>query len=668
MLIAQQNIEFEKSNFPDNKKELKQALKDISAADQFLNSQYPEYKSALDLYLKANNLNPNNANLNFKIGYCYLKTNKIDNSIKHLEKSKNLKTNIDSINFIIAQAYHISYEFDRAIDLFKSYKNSLSPEMAKKMDKRIDKFISECETGKELYNNPVRVFIDNIGPKINTKYPEYGPKISADGSEMYFTSRRPTENDDVNAPLESYLENIFKSERKNGEWQSAVKMDKRINSAFHNAIVGLAADGQKIIIYRGDNGGDIYVSELEGDEWSKAESFSKKINTSYHDADGSFSFDYLKLYFVSDKPGGFGGHDIYISELGLKGKWSDPENIGPVINTEYDERGIFALPDGKTFYFSSNGHNTMGGYDIFKTTFENGKWTKPVNLGYPINTTGDDLYFTLSTNGVTGFYSSSLNKDSYGSHDIYQITFRGLHMNTVNSNEDNLLAISDAASSIELSEPELEIETTNVTLLKGFITDEFTSEPLFAEIELTDLETNKIIATFKSNKSTGKYLVTLPSGKNYGISVKAEDCLFHSENIDIKDANTQFQEIEKNIQLKKIVVGSQVTMKNIFFDSGKSTLRDESKSELQNLIDLMNEIPSLKIEISGHTDNVGSKSNNQKLSENRAKAVVDYLVEKGISVERLTYKGYGQEKPIADNSTAEGRQQNRRTMFEVLSR
>jgi outer membrane protein OmpA-like peptidoglycan-associated protein len=310
----------------------------------------------------------------------------------------------------------------------------------------------------------------------------------------------------------------------------------------------------------------------------------------------------------------------------------------------------------------------MGGYDIFKTTYENGKWTKPENLGYPINTTGDDLYFTLSTSGVNGYYSSSHNKDSYGSHDIYKITFRGAKMNTINNNEDNLLAISDAAASLEIVEPELEIASTNVTLLKGQITDEFTGDPLLAEIELTDLASNKIIATFKSNKSTGKYLVTLPSGKNYGIAVKSENCLFHSENINIEDANSQYQEIVKDIQLKRIEVGSQVTMKNIFFDTGKSTLRDESKAELQNLIDLLNEIPSLKIEISGHTDNVGSKSSNQTLSENRAKSVVDYLVEKGISPDRLTYKGYGQEKPIADNATAEGRQQNRRTMFEVLSR
>ncbi|HOF08151.1 MAG TPA: OmpA family protein, partial [Bacteroidales bacterium] len=309
------------------------------------------------------------------------------------------------------------------------------------------------------------------------------------------------------------------------------------------------------------------------------------------------------------------------------------------------------------------GHNSMGGYDIFKSTYKDGYWSKPENLGVPINTADDDLYFVLASSGQRAYFSSS-RKGTIGDQDIFMITFIiDKPMNP--STEDNLIAYKTKPVQEIKIESTIAIETPSLTLLKGFIYDEETKKPLEAQIVLTDNEKNEELAVFTSNAQTGRYLVSLPSGKNYGIAVKKEGYLFHSENFVIPE-NAQYQEIQKDIYLKPIKVGQSIVLRNIFFDFDKATLRPESKTELENLIKLMNDNPNIKIEISGHTDNIGSAAYNQKLSESRAKAVVDYLIEHGIDKSRLSYMGYGFDKPIAPNDTEEGRQLNRRVEFKIV--
>jgi outer membrane protein OmpA-like peptidoglycan-associated protein len=324
------------------------------------------------------------------------------------------------------------------------------------------------------------------------------------------------------------------------------------------------------------------------------------------------------------------------------------------------------MPDGKTLYFSSKGHNTMGGYDIFKTVLENGIWSTPENIGYPINDADDDVFFVLSASGRRGYYAAA-HKGGVGEKDIYMITFLGAEKEPLLSTEDNLLASVTAPVKETSVKQAVEIKGPQITLLKGIITDAFTNKPLEATIELIDNVKNEVLATFKSNSATGKYLVSLPSGKNYGISVKADNYLFHSENFDLP-ANADYQEVTKDIALKNVSVGTKIVLKNIFFDFNKSTLRPESTAELERLIKLLNDVPNMRIEISGHTDNKGSAEYNQKLSESRSKSVVDYLVSKGVNSGRLEFKGYGLTQPIASNDTEEGRQENRRTEFKILSK
>jgi len=668
---AQQNVEFERKNFKDDIKGYKRAMDSISAGDEFYNRDDPQWHyHAIPYYLSANKFNPDNAMLNYKIGACYLspvapfKTM----AIPYLEKAYKMNPNVaPDIHYMLGRAYHVNMQWDLAIKEYNNYGSTLDP---KKFQKEIDdtkKKIQECKNGIELVKNPVRVFIDNVGPSINTEYPEYGPIISADESEMIFTSRRPNSTGGKLAEDGLYYEDLYISYYRNGKWLPATNMGEPINTEMHDATAGLSPDGQILYIYRVDNGGDIYQSFLEGDEWSKPKEPGGKINSSSHESSVSLAPDSKTLYLVSDRPGGFGDRDIWKVVLNNKAKWGEPVNLGPVINTKYGEEGVDIQADGKTLYFSSEGHNSMGGYDVFKSQCDsNGKWSEPENLGYPINTPENDVFFTISASGKHGYYSS-VKKDGYGDKDIYMITFLGPEKPVALSNEDDLLAGNAGGVSDVMVASAVAVNKTKMTLLKGIITDTVTHQPLEASIELVDNVKNVVIADFTSNSKTGKYLVSLPSGTNYGIAVKAKDYLFYSENFNIPDTAT-YQVVEKNVALQPLNIGSRIVLKNIFFDFDKATLRSESTAELDRLINLLTTYGNLKIEISGYTDSKGSQAYNQKLSESRSKSVVDYLIAHGIPSARLTYKGYGMDDPIATNETDEGRQLNRRTEFKIIGK
>ena len=678
-----QNIEFEKANFSD-KSALKEAKRNIEEADRYFEKSEKEagvqlYGFALPLYLKANDFNPNNALLNYKIGVCYLNSAWKLKCIPFLEKALKFNPNVgENILYNLGRGYHLNSEWNKAIDYYKQYKATLKPgDKKSQVDLAdADKKIMECRDGIELVKNPVLVFIDNAGPEINSAFPDYGPVISADESVIMFTSRRnTTTGGDISPSDQQYFEDIYISTGENGKWSIAKNMGKPVNTEGHDAIVGLSADGQKLFIYLDDKGdGNLYQCVLKGTAWSKPDKLDNTINTKSsdltkcHESSASISADGNTLYFISSKDGGFGGHDIYKSAWNIKKqKWDEAENLGPIINTPYDEEAVFIHPDGKTLYFSSEGHNTMGGFDIFKSIWneKTKKWSAPENLGYPINTPDHDVFFVLSASGKHAYYTS-IRSDGYGEKDIYMITFI-TPKNPVLNTEDNLLASLTEPIKETVIAKAVVVPTSVVSILKGTIFDEMTKKELEADIELVDNTLNQTIATFKSNSASGKYLVSLPAGKNYGIAVKKDGYLFHSENFDIP-ATAGYSEYVKDIPMKNIAVGSKIVLKNIFFDFDKATLRPESTSELERLMKFLTDIPSMKIEIGGHTDSKGADDYNLKLSQSRAQSVVDYLGSHGIDKGRLTAKGYGETKPIADNNTDEGRQLNRRTEFEIKSK
>ena len=681
-LSAQVNVEINKKVFKHtkesfagdkeayklDKKAFKKVWKDIEAADYFFeNDNKGSYEEALRFYLQAYQYNSENAALNYKIGVCYIKSIQKSKAVQHFEAAYQANPEITwDILYLMAQAYHTDYQFDKAEENYQKFEKTLDPNEHAVLLDQLNRKIQSCETAKNLLKKPVRVFLDNKGRPINSKFPDYSPLVSADESVLIFTSRRDnTTGGKIDPWDEMFYEDVYLAHSENGVWKSPINLGKPVNTKSHDATVGISPDGQQLIIYNRKNGGDLFYCTLEGDLWTERKAFPKTINTKFHEESASLSPDGKTLYFVSNKEDdSYGEHDIFVSTLDEKGKWGKAKNLSSVINSPYDEKGIFLHPDGRTIYFSSNGHSGMGGFDIFRSVRnENGDWSEPENLGYPINTPDDDIFFVISASGRHAYYSSE-QKGGMGGKDLYMITFLGPEKPIIQGNEDNLIASIARPVSETIIEEDVEVQEVRLTILKGTVRDAITLEPIKAEIELVDNLENKIIAKFKSNSKTARFLISLPSGRNYGIAVKAKGYLFHSENFNIEPSSV-YQEVNKDILLHKLSIGSKIVLRNIFFDFAKSTLRPESNNELSRLLKLLNE-HNIRIEISGHTDNKGSKNYNLKLSKSRAKAVVDYLIEHGIDTGRLEFEGYGFDQPIDTNDTKAGRQNNRRVEFKII--
>lgn len=668
--IFAQNVPFDRASFKDRKEEFKVAKEALNEGEKLFEKE--QYDLALRNYLEAQKFNPDNAKLNFQIARCYMLYHLLDKkkSLFYYENAFRLDPAIHKkIHYYIAEAYHYNGQWDKAIEEYQKEKSMVSKAEYAAQIPLLDKKIKECKNGKELEKNPVRVFVDNLGPSVNSSFPEYGAVITTDESEVFFTSRRndPTSKTSSVDEKGGFVEDIYLSTRTNGKWNKSINLGAPINTGDHDATCGLSPDGKTLFIYRGVNNGDLFESDLVNGVWTKPEAMNRNINTSSRETSASLSFDGNTLYFISNREEtSLGGLDIFISKRDAKGKWGSAVNMGPTINTPYDEECIFAHPDGKTIYFSSKGHNTMGGYDVFKSVFENGKWSEPQNLGYPINNPDDDVFFVVNANGKRAYYAS--NQDGgYGQEDLYVVTMLGPEKPMIMNTEDILVSNVTQPVSELVIEPKIPVSTNELTLFKGRILDSLTHKPVEANILMIDNGLNQDIGKFTSDKISGKFLVTLPSGKNYNVTVKADGYLFQSVNFDIPPGG-DYQVIERDIVLNKVSVGMVIVLNNIFFDNDKYTLRKESEAELENLHKLLTDNPSLRIEISGHTDNKGSETYNQKLSENRAHTVVTYLISKGVSESRLEFKGYGMSKPIASNLTDEGRQHNRRTEFKILGK
>ena len=646
-LLAQGNVEFSKSNFKDDVTGYKIAVKQLQEADYKSNANL--YKEALETYLTVNQFNPNNAELNGKIGECYTHESNNKKALEHLEKAYKLDNNLDGFYiYLLASVYHHSNNFNDAIKYYRLSKSKGSKIPGAYMA-GVDKSIKEAAYGKKLVKTPINVEIDNLSEAVNTANEEYVPVINADETEMYFTSRRKENvGGVVDIGLGDYFEDIYYTNKENGKWTESVNLGEPVNSSKHDATVNLSLDGQKLFLYRDDDKGigNIYMAEKKGDNWLEPVKLPSPINSKKNqETSACFSFDGNTIYFVSDRDGGKGGKDIYRSSKNKDGEWGDAENLGVVINTVEDEDAIFLHPDGKTLYFSSKGHATMGGYDVFMSVNTNGKWSKPKNIGYPVNTADDDVCFVLTASGDYGYYTS-IKEEGKGRRDIYRVAFLD-----------------------EINKPKL-------TLLKGVVSDRKTDKKLIATVEIYDNTEDKLVGTFETNSATGRFMVSLPAGRDYGISVKATGYLFYSENFNVPDT-AAFQVVEKFIKLDKLEVGKKVVLNNIFYDYNKASLRESSFNELSKVVDLLKANPKMKIEFSAHTDSRGGDAYNNNLSQERAQSCVDYLLKKGIAKDRLVAKGYGEKKLVVTDAEIEkiateiekeaAHQKNRRTEFKILA-
>ncbi len=664
-------LKIKRKEFKKEQTGFKDAWYSIKDARYFYRLGQASYTDAREEYLKAYKYNSENAELNYMIGRCYLFSDHKNEAIKYFEKafSINPKVNFD-IHLMLAMAYHQVYEFDKAIGEYNLFMTNLRPGKKDEYQMEVNRAIQQCENGKVLLLDPKRVVILNPGDAINSIYDDYGPVVSSDGSKMYFTSRRSANKRSKRSILDNkYYEDIYYSTAKDDEWYRAVRLDKKISGKTNRtniAVVGLSPDNQKLYIYKGkENNGDLYECTWDKNSWSRPKSISK-INTNYHDVSMCVSSTGSTLYFVSsNKKKSYGGTDIFYCTKNSRGKWDKPKNIGNVINTFYDEIGVSLSANDSVLYFSSKGHNSMGGYDVFKSTLSNvGLWSQPVNLGYPINTPNDDVFYQESKDGRTAYYSSNREK-GLGGMDIFKIVYLGVEKPIKAADIINPLAGLTAPYNIYLF-PSEKVAIDTSLILRGFINDSESKKPVIAKIELVDREISQIAATAISD-STGNYSMKIQSAKSYGVEIVARGYLLYLDVVDLSH-RTYGDVVVKNFLLDRVEVGAKVILKNIYFETGKATLKKESTIGLDNIIQLLQSNETLRIEVSGHTDNVGGLAANKKLSTNRAKAVVDYLVKKGIAADRLTYKGYAYSQPVTSNKTAKGRAQNRRVEFKVLSK
>ena len=469
----------------------------------------------------------------------------------------------------------------------------------------------------------------NLGDKINSPVSEYFPCLSIDGKEFFFTRK-----------VQSYNEDFYSAKRDGNNWVKAAPLGGDVNTEQNEGAQMISQDGEWLVFAatnRRDSWGgfDLYISYLTPNGWSEAINLGRDINSDQWDSQPCLSPDKRDLYFTSRRPGGYGGSDLYVSHLKPNGEWTTPENLGPGVNTSGDDQSPFIHADNQTLFFSSNGRLGYGGTDLyFSRKGPKGDWSAPENLGYPINTIDDEGTLFIAADAKTAYYASD-RSDSKGGLDIY---------------------------SFELPE---NIRPNKTLWVKGQVFDKKTTKGLPSAVELIDLNTKHPLSKVQTDEK-GNYLITLPVGKDYAFNVNRKGYLFYSDNFFLSNQSPD-STYEKNIPLQPIEANASIVLKNVFFDVNKFDLKPESEAELDIVVQLMNENPTLKIQIGGHTDNVGKPADNLTLSNNRAKAVVNYLVSKNISAQRLTAKGFGETQPIANNTTEQGKSLNRRTEMKVIS-
>jgi outer membrane protein OmpA-like peptidoglycan-associated protein len=522
-------------------------------------------------------------------------------------------------------------EFEKALATINALlsRNNLSPNTRKAATYRQKTYQFAIDYAKNESLNNYVFQPNNLGEGVNTSESEYFPSLPIDGKALIFTRR-----------IKNFNEDFFISEENTKGWETAKRLNGSINTDENEGAQMISQDGQWLVFTgcnrpKGAGSCDIYISYLTPQGWSEALNMGNKINTEDWESQPCLSPDKRDLYFASRRPGGLGGADIYVCHLQANGRWSEPENLGPTINTSGNEQCPFIHADNQTLYFTSDVLPGYGDEDLFVTRKNaDGKWNTPKNLGYPINTIDREGTLFIAADAKTAYYASD-RADGKGGLDIYSFDLR-------------------------------ETVRPNKTLwVKGRVFDQKTSTGLPSAVELIDLETKQLISKVQTDEK-GNYLITLPVGKDYAFNVNRKGYLFYSDNFSLTTKSSD--STEKNIPLQPIEVNASVVLKNIFFDYNKYEVKSASQVELDKVVQLLTDNPSIKIQIAGHTDNIGNAADNLKLSENRAKAVIAYLSSRGIDAKRLSFKGFGAAQPIADNKTEEGRALNRRTELKVVSK
>lgn len=597
-------------------------------------SQLNDYQKALVSLKEAIKVAPDYLDARRELGYYYKDRKMFDKALIHFAHIVRTHPNSGSTPvFITGELAYFAAQYDTALLYLENY--LAKGNLIYSMKDKANRYLESIRFAIKAKANPVPFKPENLGPAINTVDLEYLPSISADNEKLIFTRRLHVSG--------RYNEDFFESKIKDGKWIRSRNLGNPVNTAQNEGAHSLTANGKYIYFTRCGDGSsgqggfgscDIYRTKMKGNMWGAPRNMGRVINTNKWESQPCMSADGMSLYFTSNRKGGFGGKDIWLTRI-QDGMWSEPINLGPNINTPGNEESPFIHPDNQTLYFSSDYHTGMGDYDYFiARRKDNGDWDLPKNFGYPINSSGFELGIFVTTDGEYAYFASD-RFEGLGGLDIYRF---------------------------KLSE---DLKPRPVTYVKGKVTSAHTKKNIKAKIELIDLETNETMVYTESDEVNGEYLVCLPVGRMYALNVSKKKFLFHSENFSLIDYTSQ-KPYKIDVKLKPIIKGSAVVLKNIFFETASFELKIWSRTELDKLTEFLMDNEGVKIEISGHTDNVGGKAYNQKLSENRARSVYQYLIDNGITAERLTFKGYGDEKAIDSNDTEEGRSKNRRTEFKII--
>jgi outer membrane protein OmpA-like peptidoglycan-associated protein/tetratricopeptide (TPR) repeat protein len=656
---------------------------------------YEEYQLALPLYLEIVNKGLDNANIQFNIGNCYLNVNRqIKQAIPYLEKAVTyITTNYKEGNykeerapeeawFYLAKAYRIDGQFDKSIDAYIQFKATLNVSDVYMHD-FIQLQVKTCETAKKMLSNPVYFLSEELN--FNEEGDNYYPAVAGDEKSIIFTAYQEDKDPDFGSV---FFENLYYSTKEGDQWKKPRDLTSEIVSDGYFSSASLNYAGNFLILYRDDYGnGNLYYSELDGKKWTPVVKFPKQISGRDKETHASISKDGTLLYFVSDRMGGYGETDIWVSVKDDKGRWGTPTNLGPIINTEFREEAAFITEDGNTLYFASESHNSMGGYDIFKSTkVNNSEWSQPQNLGYPINSAADDVFYVPIGNGNVAYYAKY--PVTGGNQRIYRIEFPEIERvvevvaEEVIPADDTIYPVEETSSE-NTNEAVTEVvtpmvpETVTIVVpseyeLRGTLKLQDNNElnaTFYVHVAKSDGE---VIAALSPDVTTGEFRTKIKFGsytvKAFGEGYEpAEKFIYISETQQNDEVLTFLEMIPKEVSS-----GEYFTIKSVFFDYNSAELNRDGQIEVEKLSTLMAKNPSLYIEVVGNTDAHGTEEYNQQLSIKRARSVVSYLQNKGIEPARFVTKGLGKSNFIAINQNpdgsdnVEGRRLNRRVDMKVI--
>jgi outer membrane protein OmpA-like peptidoglycan-associated protein len=610
------------------------AIKNFENALKFLDvNNYDKVREALGDAIKADS---NFIEAHMLLGDVHAQQDHFKDAAAEYRKAYRINPDFFPAGYYSFATYEMQDgQYEAAKEHFLKYLSLPPSNSEKKADAELQ--LKNCDFAMDALKHPIPFNPQILGPNINSEYDEYFPSFTVDESELLLT-RNLTSKENPEGQ-----EDFFISEKVNGEWQKARPLGAPVNSDLNEGAPSFSSDGKLIFFTECDRpesygSCDIYYSRLSGNKWSKPINLGPVINTAAWESQPSFASDGKTLYFVrgSARKKNMHDYDIYVSTITANG-WSEPKKLPANINTPMSEQGVFIHPDNEALYFMSDGLPGMGGDDIFVSKKRpDGTWGDPVNLGYPINTSGNEMKLIVNPKGDKAYFSSNRLGGS-GGFDLYSFDLYGA------------------------------VKANPVSYVKGKVVNSQSAQPVGAKFEIIDLSNGNTIVESNSDAMTGEFMVTLPTGKDYALNVSKEGFLFYSDHFSCRDSSNTKEAYHLDISLHPVVAGEKVILKNIFYETNSYDLKSESMPELQKVISFLKSNPKVTIEISGHTDNVGDVKSNQMLSEKRAKAIYDFLIKGGIEPARMIYKGYGETKPLAINDTEEGRSQNRRTEFTITS-